>query len=169
MKSLNRRERNDPPGAARPDASLKLEQTLIYQLTIISNWLGLSALRLYGNRFGLRSVTEWPILAALGEDAPLTAKAICDFTKFEKTRVARATKRLIACGYIVSQSDPSDGRRTLLWLTDTGAHLHDLLVPFAMERNETLSATLSHEERAQLRRIVAKLVAQLPEVERVGN
>ena len=169
MKDSSRQQHEPPPGAASPTASLNLEKLVNYRLTVLSNWLGTSAMRLYGRKFGLRSVTEWPIMAALGYRAPLTVMDIVNFSKFEKTRVARAVQRLISVGLIVTQEDPDDGRRVLLWLTESGAQLHDEMVPYAMRRNEIIAATLTQEERRQLDGLLEKLRAQLPTVERVSE
>jgi DNA-binding MarR family transcriptional regulator len=94
---------------------------------------------------------------------------IVNFSKFEKTRVARAVQRLISAGLIVTQKDPGDGRRVLLWLTESGAKLHDAMVPHAMRRNEILSKTLTAEERHQLDGLLGKLYDQLPAVEQVSE
>ncbi|MEM7705330.1 MAG: MarR family winged helix-turn-helix transcriptional regulator [Pseudomonadota bacterium] len=158
-----------PAEAAEPAASLNLEKLVPYRLTVLSNSLGASAMRLYGGAFGLRSVTEWPIIAALGHQAPLTAIDIAKSSMFEKTRVARAVQRLISVNLVVAKEDPSDARKSLLWLTESGARLHDEIVPYAMLRNEISTATLDDAERRQLDHLLEKLNKQLAAVEGVSR
>lgn len=57
----------------------------------------------------------------------------------------------------------------LLWLTESGARLHNEMVPFAMRRNEIIAATLTTDERRQLDLLLSKLYAQLPAVEQVSR
>ena len=152
-------------GATKPMASLNLEKLIIFKLTVLSNSLSSSAMRLYGRKYGLRSATEWPIIAALGHQAPLTVMDIVNFTKFEKTRVARAVQRLISVGLIVTQKDLNDGRQVLLWLSREGANLHDKTVPHTMRRNEIISSNLSDGEKHQLEVLLNKLELELPSLD----
>jgi hypothetical protein len=75
-----------------------------------------------------------------------------------KNSISRAVARLLRDGRIARRADPEDGRATILDLTDAGRALHDSLLPEFRAREARMVAPLSEAERAELDRLLGKLV-----------
>lgn len=110
---------------------------------------------------------EWRILSALGNYPGATARDLCEILGINKSIASKSVGVLVAAGYV----GQADGRRTSrhLFLTDSGAALHDALMPIAVRRTEILQHRLSRNEVVELNRLLAKMLesaADLQEYER---
>jgi DNA-binding MarR family transcriptional regulator len=156
-----------PAAAAEPKARLALERMLPYRIRLLSKRIGLDAMRLYSSRFKL-SIPEWQILAVLGEAQPMSASRIAQMTPMDRPQVSRTVRRMIARGLLVMTGDRVDGRRSLIWMTQAGADVHDKIVPLALLREARLLDALTAEERKTLDEIIEKLNDRIVQLDAGG-
>jgi DNA-binding MarR family transcriptional regulator len=64
--------------------------------------------------------------------------------------------------------DRVDGRRSLIWMTQAGADVHDKIVPLALLREARLLDALTAEERKTLDEIIEKLNARIVQLDAGG-
>lgn len=138
------------------NAQGRLSDFLPYQLSVTSNAVSSLIAQRYRARFGLK-ITEWRIMAVLGDAGEATQRELTEATKMDKVAVNRACKVLEARGLIARQPNDADGRSHLLVLTDEGRGIHGEVMPLAKEIEREIFSALepegSEKFRAMLRRI----------------
>jgi MarR family transcriptional regulator, temperature-dependent positive regulator of motility len=87
-----------------------------------------------------------------------TASDVVTLTGIPKNSVSRAVANLVANGLIKSEADQNDGRRLFLRLTPKGRKAYDGILPRFRERQEQMMSVLTASERAELNRLLNKLV-----------
>lgn len=130
----------------KPSQALSLAEFLPYQLSITSNAVSNRIAEAYHSEFGLK-VTEWRVMAVLGDSGPLTQRHLTELTLMDKVAVNRACKVLEERGLASRKPNEDDGRSHLLALTDGGWKVHDRIVPMARAMESRLLEPLDHEER----------------------
>src|SRR5690625_1906324 len=125
---------------------LKLEKFLPYQLSVLSNLMSHGIALTYEERFEL-SVTEWRVIAILGRHPGITATEVARRAAMDKVAVSRAVSRLLAADRLQRKEDRSDGRARRLFLSPAGLHIHDTIVPAALEFERLMLESLRSEER----------------------
>lgn len=140
-----------------PAEVLVLEEFLPYRLSVLSNRISRAIARRYAKTFNL-TIPEWRIIAVLGRKPGLTAKEIAEATEMDKVAVSRAVARLAAARRVAAKADPGDARRQRLTLTREGETLHARIAPIALASEERLLAVLDAQERAQLNRLLDRLL-----------
>ncbi len=143
--------------ANRPfQARARLADFLPYQLSVTSNAVSSLIAERYRARFGLK-ITEWRIMAVLGDAGDVTQRALTEATLMDKVAVNRACKVLEERGLVVRQPNDADGRSHLLALTAEGKAIHGEIMPLALEMEREIFSVLEPHEseafRAMLRRI----------------
>lgn len=136
--------------------AVSLAEFLPYQLSITSNAVSNRIAEAYRSKFGLK-VTEWRVMAVLGDGGPLTQRRLTELTLMDKVAVNRACKVLEERGLASRKPNTDDGRSHLLALTDAGWSVHDYIVPLARAMESRLLEPLDRAERhifvALLRRL----------------
>ncbi|MXP13422.1 MarR family transcriptional regulator [Altererythrobacter confluentis] len=135
---------------------LVLSEFLPYQISITSNAISNRIAEVYRSQFGLK-VTEWRVMAVLGDTGALTQRELTSLTLMDKVAVNRACKVLEQRGLASRKPNTSDGRSHLLALTDAGVAMHDRIVPLAREVEQRLLAPLSAQERQTLKDLLKRL------------
>ena len=143
--------------ALQHNAALRLEEFLPYRLWVLSSRVSRSLSRLYEERFDL-SISQWRVLAALGESPNLCADEICRITEMDKVSVSRAVHSLLNQGRVERHRDGNDGRRARIRLTRRGKTVYRKLVPLALSLEDGLMHGLSTTEKLQLDRLLSKLI-----------
>jgi len=69
----------------------------------------------------------YPILSGLARTGPRSAADLASEVGLDRSGVTRRASRLEAAGLVRRESDPSDGRATLLTLTDEGERTVEIL------------------------------------------
>lgn len=133
-----------------------LEDFFPYQVRIFYRAVSERVAGIYKERYGL-SVQEWRIMAVLGPASELSASEIVQRSSMDKVTISRAISKLTDRGYIIQKSDPMDGRRVTLRLSDRGQATFDELVPQVLNVERLLLADLSPEERVQLSDLMQKV------------
>ncbi|MCM5678686.1 MarR family winged helix-turn-helix transcriptional regulator [Schlegelella sp. S2-27] len=143
------------PASAAPRL-LRLETSLLYQFSVISNRVGGTVHALCRERFGV-SAAAWRVMAHLGELQPVTAKEIAKRSAMDSVNLSRALNLLDELGYVERRIDPSDRRRIILHLTATGQAVYDEVVPYTIAAEQRLLSELGAAERATLRKLMKRV------------
>jgi DNA-binding MarR family transcriptional regulator len=147
-------------GMSDPVTSLgRLAEFLPYQLSITSNAVSSLIAGRYRSRFGLK-ITEWRVMAVLGDLGAATQRQLAAATLMDKVAVNRACKVLEDRGLIARKPNASDGRSHLLELTGEGRAIHDEVMPLALESEAEVFSVLSEEERELFRKTLRRLFEQ---------
>ncbi|MEM7284506.1 MAG: MarR family transcriptional regulator [Pseudomonadota bacterium] len=143
---------------------LKLERYLPYRLSILSNKVSSKIAETYSDKFAL-SITEWRIMAVLGEYPGVSADEVSLKTQIEKSILSRAINKLLSRHFVDRKFDPSDRRRSMLSLTKTGKSVYDEIVPVAYQFEAELLECFSASEREQFSDLVDRLFEHADEMQ----
>ncbi|BDX07096.1 MarR family winged helix-turn-helix transcriptional regulator [Planctobacterium marinum] len=143
--------------AKLPESSiLKLERYLPYRLSILSNKISSLVAQTYKDKFAL-SITEWRIMAVLGEYPGISADEISAKTQIEKSILSRAIAKLLKRNLIERSIAEDDKRRSEIVLSETGAAVYEEIVPLSYQHEKQILACLSDTERQQFSDILDRL------------
>lgn len=134
----------------------RLADFLPYQLSVTSNAVSSAIADRYRERFGLK-ITEWRVMAVLGDGGPATQRELTDATLMDKVAVNRACKVLEDRGLLMRHPNTKDGRSHLLELTGDGRAMHDDVMPLAKSIQAEMFSVLTEEENEQLRGLLRRL------------
>ncbi len=137
---------------------LTLEQYLPYRLSILSNCVSRNIAREYNDKFGL-SITEWRIMAVLGEYPGASADEVSGKTQIEKSIISRAVQKLLSRHLIEREVDATDRRRQNLRLSAIGLDVYAQIVPTSYAYERSLLDCLNASEVKQLDKLISKLYA----------
>jgi DNA-binding MarR family transcriptional regulator len=135
---------------------LTLERFLPYRLSILSNKVSAIIAGTYHDKFAL-SITEWRIMAVLGEHEGISADEVSARTQIEKSILSRAISKLLQRNLILREFDSNDRRRSKLTLTGMGLSVYDEIVPVSVEYEQKLLKCFDAEEQEQLSELIDRL------------
>lgn len=138
---------------------LTLERFLPYRLSILSNCVSETIAETYGDKYAL-SITEWRIMAVLGEYPGASADQVCRRTQLEKSLISRAVTKLLHRKIIARRFDDKDKRRSKLSLTTLGDSVYDDLVPVSHAYEKQLMKCFNAEERKQFSQLIDRVYQQ---------
>lgn len=130
---------------------------LAYRLSWLANFYSGPIYRRLEMQLGLTR-PEFIVVFCLAHAPGISAADICAATGRPKNSISRAVARLLRDRRIARRADPEDGRATILDLTVAGRSLYDSLLPEFRRREASMLAPLSEAERAELDRLLGKLV-----------
>lgn len=142
----------------------RLNEFVPYLLSITSNAVSGRIAQEYRTRFGL-SVPEWRVMAVLGDSGPLTQRDLTRLTVMDKVAVNRACKVLEERGLVSRRPNAQDGRSHLLELTESGARMHDEIMPLALEMERRLFASFTPEEVAHFRHLLDRIRGEVDDLD----
>ena len=137
---------------------LKLERFLPYRLSILSNKVSGIIAETYKDKFAL-SITEWRIMAVLGEFSDISADEISSKTQLEKSILSRAISKLLKRNLIERSIAADDRRRSEIRLSATGMMVYREIVPLSYQYEEALLKCLSESEQRQISDLIDRLYA----------
>jgi DNA-binding MarR family transcriptional regulator len=137
-----------------------LRRFLPYQLNKIAKRVSDECSVIYSNEFQL-SISQWRIVARLGEVDQLQAKDLVSQTLMDKSKVSRVVRQLQQRKLLIRQRDKSDLRAWRLALTPEGRMLYSAIVPRALAWEASLLRALDAAEYRDLLRIMEKLDQRL--------
>jgi DNA-binding MarR family transcriptional regulator len=147
---------------------LELDKFLPYRLSIASNTVSNVIAQAYQRLFNL-TISEWRVMAVLGEDGAQQQQALVTRTRMDKMTVSRAVRPLVERGLIDRASHSDDGRSFVLSLSRDGQALYDHVVPEARRLEAALITTFSPDDVAMLsnamRRLEAAALAMISEAD----
>jgi DNA-binding MarR family transcriptional regulator len=150
-----------------PAQALELEKFLPYRLSVLAQLVSESLHDLYAGPFGL-SVTQWRVMAALGQFAPLTASDVGQRIVMDKVAVSRAVTNLMQRGLVERATDRADRRRASLRLSVRGRAMYARIVPLALEYESRLCRTLSPGEKRAFDALSDRLFAHAKQLRKAG-
>ncbi|NUH64023.1 MarR family transcriptional regulator [Sulfitobacter sp. S0837] len=109
---------------------------------------------------GLR-VPEWRVLACLADTDGAMITQLARRALAEQSRLTRIIGQMEDRGLLIRRSDPADGRRVRVYLTDAGRALTAELVPQAQKHEAALMEMLQGNVGAQLKPALKSLLAVL--------
>ena len=132
---------------------LQLERYLPYRLSILSNRISHLISATYSSKFAL-SITEWRIMAVLGEYPDISADQVSNKTQIEKSILSRAINKLLQRQLLLREFDAADRRRSMLRLTATGLSVYREVVPVSYDYEEALLNCFSDAEKEQFSKLI---------------
>lgn len=126
-----------------------------YQLSALSLKISKGLAKHYRSRFNI-SVPEWRVLVILNSHPNITAKTIAEHTQMDKVPISRALKSLNEKNYTLQEPHPDDARATINRLSTRGDELMAVLIPDAINYEQSLLKQLTQEERRQLSQLIDK-------------
>ncbi|MGB1238170.1 MAG: MarR family winged helix-turn-helix transcriptional regulator [Pseudomonadales bacterium] len=143
---------------------LTLESFLPYRLSICSNKVSGFFADIYRDKFAL-SITQWRIMAVLGEYPNISAEEVSQKTQIEKSILSRAISKLLQRNLIERSFSTQDKRRSILNLTATGITVYNEVVPLSYEYERQLQACFSEQERESFGALLDKLYNHAEQIE----
>ena len=140
----------------QPHKILQPERYLPYRLSILSNRISALISEIYSDKFAL-SITEWRIMAVLGEYPDVSADEVSLKTQIEKSILSRAINKLVQRKLLQREFDPLDRRRSMLRLTATGLSVYDEVVPVSYDYEKALVSCFTDAEREQFSEFIDRL------------
>lgn len=128
-------------------------------IALLSNALVWRESHLLRNQFDL-GTNDWRVISALAIKPGATATDISDFLVLNKAVVSKAVNTLIS-RELISSTEGARGSRNL-YLTTEGARVHDQMLPISLSGEEILLSGLSSREQAQLRKLLSKMMLEIP-------
>ncbi|MFM9924171.1 MarR family transcriptional regulator [Variovorax sp. H27-G14] len=104
------------------------------------------------------TLNEWRAMAVLGAQPGLHATQIAEQTGLDKMAVSRALAGLKRHQRVRRHEDPTDQRRSRLYLTAAGKALHETVSALGREREAALFAGVDAGELALLGATLDKLI-----------
>jgi DNA-binding MarR family transcriptional regulator len=137
-----------------------LDESLFFKLVRVVNLTARPFNEGIGRRHDL-SLSDWRVMTVVGSHPGSTASAVCQRTGMDKMSVSRAIASLARKRRMLRRHDPSDGRRTLLWLSSNGQRLFDELSQSARVRERQLFGRVSMQDQARLGQTLDRLIDAL--------
>lgn len=106
---------------------------------------------------GLR-VPEWRVLACLHDSDGAMITHLARISLIEQSRLTRIIAGMEDRGLVLRQSDPKDGRRVRVFVTDAGRTLTRQLVPQAQVHEAALLEQLAPHKGEELKPILRALL-----------
>ncbi|PWE29648.1 MarR family transcriptional regulator [Pararhodobacter marinus] len=156
---------NDPELITEHGKSVQATRYAPYFLSVINNRLSWGASQVYLKLFDI-GLNEWRILSALRNEPGVQALRVGEMVGMNKSVVSRSTRRLEDMGHVVSRLDRA---RRLLWLTPSGADLHDKIIAIALRREAALLDGFSQDELNTMFTLLERMRANLGKVDAVDH
>jgi DNA-binding MarR family transcriptional regulator len=135
---------------------LALDGFIPYRISVMQQEVSRAIAAAYTVKHGLMR-HDWRVMAALGDDQPLSASEVCQRTNMDKVQVSRAIARLKQKGLVDQNRTVEDRRRSSLRLTGPGEAIYRDIVPAARAREAELLSVLNDTELKQLDTLIDKL------------
>jgi MarR family transcriptional regulator, temperature-dependent positive regulator of motility len=103
---------------------------------------------------------QYAALAALQQMPGVNQRALGDELDVDRSTIADLVARLVRNGMIERTNDPIDKRSYVLYLTDEGTKQLAALRPRVEKVERMLTAALTSQERAELRRLLSLLLTE---------
>lgn len=136
--------------------ALTLERFAPYRLSRLSNRVSSIIATAYRDKFAL-TVTEWRIMAVLGEFPDLSGEEVSNKTQIEKSILSRAIQKLLKRHLITRSIDQADRRRQMLQLSALGEEIYDQIVPISLAYEQELMSCFNQTEQKQFSELLDRL------------
>lgn len=140
-----------------PGTQTRLAEFVPYRMAITSGAVSQAIANEYRMQFGLK-ISEWRVMAVLGDAGPLTQRDLVRATQMDKVAVNRACKVLEDRNLLQRSPNVADGRSHHLELTAEGRAIHAQIWPQALEIYKEIFSALTPRETEKLRALLDKLL-----------
>lgn len=140
-----------------PNQRLTLDRFAPYRLSILSNQVSTAIATAYRDRFAL-SVTEWRIMAVLGEMPGVSGEDVSQKTHIEKSMLSRAIQKLLNRHLVQRSVDPNDRRKHVLTLSALGEEIYQQIVPLSLTYEKKLLSCFNTQEQQIFSDLVDRLL-----------
>ncbi|GGA24989.1 hypothetical protein GCM10011498_27530 [Amylibacter cionae] len=96
------------------------------------------------------SLSQWRILTVVNSSNDVTHTKISSISRIDKGQISRAVKSLIKDGYLETEDDLDDHRKSYLRLTPQASELLAKTLPLMQKRHDVLTDSLSDDQRTVL-------------------
>ncbi len=152
-------------GRAPESPEYRLFDNAIFKVNKLASSYFKSASRYYQRHFDM-GIPEIRLLNIVGHYEPLGSCDVVEQSSMDKAMVSRALATLIRRGCLRRAKDPSDSRRIVLTLTDSGRAVWKLVLAAKRERHRRSIAALTAEETRLLYDLLDRLYATAEELRR---
>lgn len=142
-----------------PDQPEQLDRSLFFKFIMLVNLTARPFGRLYQRRYGI-TLTEWRVLLTAASRPGISAVEIAEALGCEQMPISRAITGLEKHDRVMRTPDPNDARRLSISLTKTGWTLYRMIAKTGRKRERALLGVLADAERAELARMMEKLVTR---------
>ena len=149
---------------AKKGATLDLERYTPAYFTSIANKLAHGASSHYLKSFSV-GIEAWRSIAIIAAYGEASASEICQFSGMDKGPVSRVLKTIHAKGLIAYRTDPHDSRVRIARLTEKGEKLHQLILQYALYREQVFLSVLTRQEQEAFINILQRLRLNMPRVD----
>jgi len=132
---------------------------LLYLLAKVSD-LASAEFHAHARKAGLR-VPEWRVLASLTDEDGAMVTRLAALSMMEQSRLTRIIDQMVERGLVTRRSDPEDGRRVRVFLTDQGRDLALSLREDARAHEARIITMLPAEDAARLKPLLLSMLEQL--------
>lgn len=139
-------------------AKLGLAQFLTYRVHVLNKLSERGISELYQQKIGI-SLPEARVVAAVGAFGPFSIMELARRANLDKSQASRAAEALIRRALLKREASPEDGRVVVVSLTAEGRALYRKVMPIARRWNDELFGGLDEREKAQLGRLLDKVIA----------
>lgn len=136
---------------------LSLERTITHRLHTLSKLTDRFTQSAYLADAGI-PFSEGRCLAAIGAFSPLSVQDLAYRANLNKAQASRAAQSLVDQGLVRKEASATDGRGVVLTLTRKGEAVWQRLMGVIERRNDEIVSCLNPAERAQLDRLLDRLV-----------
>jgi len=137
-----------------------LEDSVFFKLVRVVNLTARPFQQRVGRQHQL-TLNEWRAMAVLGAQPGLTATQVADLTGLDKMAVSRALAGLQRHKRLHRHEDPTDQRRSRLYLSSIGKALYATASAQAREREAELFAGVDPAELRGMNATLDKLIASV--------
>ncbi len=107
------------------------------------------------------STSQFSVLAALKDGAPLTQKELAQLANVEQPSMAQLLARMERDGLIRREADPNDGRSSLISLTDNATSLFSPVRAILFQGNQDALLGFNDSEVEQLVALLQRLISNI--------
>ena len=104
------------------------------------------------------TLNEWRVMAMVGAQPGCNASQVAEHIGLDKMAVSRALAGLQRARRLQRHEDPTDQRRSRLYLSAAGRSVYQVALARAREREAQLLADMTAQERAQLGAMLDRLI-----------
>lgn len=144
----------------KPSLKHPPESSFAFRINVLGSLISRPFHAAHGKAENL-TLPEWRVLQVLDAHPDQSYGELGDRTGLHKMQVSRAVERALRLGRVECLSDPEDGRRKIVRLTDDGRALCQRSYPGTLAREQALVAPLSAEQRRQLDALLTVLTEHM--------
>jgi DNA-binding MarR family transcriptional regulator len=140
-----------------------LERQVSWRLHRLAKLTDRASQRAYLAAAGI-GLAEARCLSVVGARSPLSVNELAQRANLGKAQASRAAQALVERALVRKAASADDGRGVVLTLTAEGERVWQRVMAAVARRNREITACLSERERAQLDRLLDRLVEAAGEV-----